>query len=303
MNEKDLKEKINALRHEIDKRNKDIKRLYGEINFHKVEADKFRIERDNSASKIKKFNAEAVEFIKKRDSANSEISELKKKRDLPLNEIRILRSSIKDTRIQRDELNTVARGTSDRLQISYEISFDTLLNKDIALQDEIKIFENLFEIRDRFIAAKNANKMHQSVSRTYDDMKNINKELDEIHNKIQSLAQESQKNHEGAMSIYKEIDELRKYSDECHKKLLETYDYMNPLRDNVTAIKKEIKEIQEKLTPFVTELEKIRSKREERKKEESALEAKEKLQSKKRLSIEDFRILLERNEIKFEEKQ
>lgn len=300
MNEKDLKEKINALRHEIDKRNKDIRKLYREINFHKAEADKLRIGRDESGTKIKKVNAEAKEFIKKRDEVNKEISELKKKRSLLLTEIKNLRGNIKDTKVQRDELNRIARSTNERLQISYESSLDTLLNKDIPLQDEIRIFENLFEIRERLIAAKKANIMHQSVSRTYENMKDINKELDDIHSKIQNLAQESQKNHEDAMRIYKEIDELRKYSDECHRGLLEKYDLMNPLRDNVTSIKNEIREIQEKLTPFVIELEKIRSEREERRKEESVIEAREKLQGKKRLTIEDFRILLERNEIKFE---
>lgn len=300
MNEKELKEHINTLRHEIDKKNSDIKRLYKEINFHKAEADKLRTERDESAGKVKKLSTEAKDFIKKRDEVNTEISGLKKKRILLLTDIKNLGGTIKDVKVKRDELNRIARGTNERIQFSYELSFDTLLNKDLPLNDEIKIFDNLFEIRDRFIAAKKANKIHQSVSNTYTNIKNINAELDEIHGKIQNLAQESQKNHENAMRIYKEIDELRKYSDECHGKLLEKYDLMNPLRDNVTSIKNEIKEIREKLTPFVTEIENIRLERDERKKEKDALEAKEKLQSKKRLSLEDFKILLDRNEIKFE---
>jgi hypothetical protein len=47
-------------------------------------------------------------------------------------------------------------------------------------------------------------------------------------------------------------------------------------------------------------MEKIRGEREERKRDKDLTEAKEKLQTSKRLSLEDFRLLLEKGEINLE---
>lgn len=301
MNEKELKDNVNALRHDIDEREKRIRELYKEINFHKKDADGWRLKRDENTEKANKMSEEARIFTVNRDELNAKIAKLKERRAELINTIKSLTKDIKDSKSVRDQLNKTARGTDESLLGILAGDLDTLLHRDIPLKDEIRIFEKLFELSERVEVAKQADTVHQKVVGGYGQVQGFKAELDKIHEEIQSIARASQEQHEEAMKIYKEVSRMRKESDECHKKLLEKYDLMNPLRDRVNELKNEIKLMQEKLSPHLDEMDKIRQEREDRKRDKDITEAKEKLQSSKRLSLEDFRLLLERGELDLEE--
>jgi len=298
MNEKELKKKINELRHEIDRRNKKLREIYQELGFHRRDADTLRTRRDQLTEKAKKLRGEAKVFIARRNEINEEITKLKKKRISLIEKVKTLTRDIKETKGQRDELNRIARAPDELLDEIYKRDIEKLLEKEMPLGDEIKIFEKIFEIKDRLVAAKKADSIHGKMSATYEDVKKINLSIDKINESIKALAEESQENHQRAMSTYKEVDSISEESTQAHKKLLEKYELMNPLRDQIKSVKNEINNIREKLAPFAEEWEKIRLEREDRKKTQEALKAKEKLQSRKRISIDDFRVLLEKEEIK-----
>jgi len=297
MNEKELKKKINGLRNEIDHRNKKLKDIYHELEFHRRDADTLRTKRDQFNEKAKKLRQEAKSFVAKRNDVNKEIGKLKNKRASFIEKIKTLTRDIKETKGYRDELNRIARAPDTLLTEIYQRDVEKLLEKDMPIEDEVKLFDKIFEVKDRLLAAKKADTVHWKVSSTYEEVKKLNLNIDNINESVQSLAEESQENHQRAMSIYKEIDVISEESTQAHKKLVEKYELMNPLRDQIASIREEIKGVQEKLAPFVDEWGKIRHEREERKKSQDALKAKEKLQSKKRISIDDFRVLLEKNEL------
>ena len=301
MNEDELKRKVNRLRHEIDRKDKNIRGLYKEINFHKSEADEWRLKRDKATEIVKTSGKGAKSCIEKRDIVNKEIASLKKRRESLTKSSREIRNSLKKEKNIRDELNTGSKGTHEMLRKIYYKDMDKLLNNDIELQKEILIFDNIFETGKRLNLAKKADNIHHCMLTEYKDLKNSNKDLDDIHEKIHALAGESQVNHESAMKIYKGVDSMRKESDKCHKKLLEKYDDLNPLRDSVTAIKGEIQEMRDELTPLMEQLEKIRAAREDQKKKKDVVEAKKKLEGNKRLNMSDFKILLDGGELKLKE--
>ncbi|MBN2250900.1 MAG: hypothetical protein JW724_02345 [Candidatus Altiarchaeota archaeon] len=303
MNEKELKDNINALRHEIDQREKKVKELYRQINFHKKDADMWRSKRDEITEKANKLSEEAKVFTANRDELNEKISLLKEKRSNLINTIKNITKDIKQNKSARDELNKAARGTDEYLLNMYVSDLEILLNRDIPLGDEVRIFDKIFELTERVDVAKQADYIHKKIIGGYDHVQTLKTNLDTIHEEIQSIARASQEQHEEAMRIYKEVSGLRKESDECHKKLLEKYDEMNPLRDKVNEVKTEVKGLQEKLSPHLEDMEKIRNEREERRRDKDLTEAREKLQTNKRLSIEDFRLLLEKGEIALEKTQ
>lgn len=303
MAEKELKDSINVLRQEIAQKEKQIKELYKEINIYKKDADLLRAKRDEATEKANKLGEEAKKFTASRDELNDKIAELKNKRGELVSRIRGITKSIRETKGMRDKLNKTAKGTDRMLLSLYSGDLGVLLNKDIPLEEEIRIFEKVFELGERVEVAKQADEVHKSIIENYDSVQELKKELDLIHEHIQKIACDSQEYHENAMKIYKDVSLLRKESDENHKKLLEKYDAMNPLRDRVRDIKGEIKTIQEKLSPHLQEMDKIRFERESKKRDRDILEAKEKLQASKRLSLNDFRLLLERGELDLENEE
>ena len=303
MNEKELKDHVNSLRHEIDVRDKQIRDIYRDVNIHKKDADSWRAKRDETTEKANKMSEEARLFTANRDELNLKIAGLKEKRSKLINEIKEITKTIRDSKSVRDELNKAAGGTDYSLLGKYSGDLDVLLTRDILLAEEIRIFDKIFELSERVEVAKKADTVHQKILSGYDQVQKLKAELDKIHEEIQGIAKESQEQHEEAMRVYKEVSRLRKESDDSHKKLLEKYDSMNPLRDRVNEIKNEIKTYQEKLAPFLDDMEKVRSEREDRKRDKDLTEAKEKMQTSKRLSIDDFRLLLEKGEINLDKKE
>jgi len=300
MNESELKEKLNEYRSQVEGRSREIESILRQLRMLQKDANKFRTQRDEGNEKCKKLSAEAKELREKRDSINKKIAGIKEKRGKITEKIKGLSSEIKKSKEQRDELNKTARGTDQSLGKLFEKNLSILLNEDIPLSRETRIFENILEMKDRLKSAKEATDLHMKVVTTYEGLKGLDVEVDGISAEVRKLADESEKYHLQAVSIYDTVDKMRKESDEAHKKLLEKYDEMNPLRDRITALKEEIAKIQEEMAPYSDQFAEIKSKKDEERKAQMALEVKEKLKSSKRLSFDDFKTLMEGNAIAIE---
>ncbi|MBN2014079.1 MAG: hypothetical protein JW778_02765 [Candidatus Altiarchaeota archaeon] len=300
MNEKELKKQVNELRHEIDGREKEVKVLYSEIEVHRNGAVELKLQIDQAKESIKSSLEEAKLFLSKRDELNKEVAELKKKRKKISDKLRKLGEEIKAKKMKRDELNSKARGTREILGKLYQEKLAKILEGDIPLIDEIRLFDRIFEIEDRLDVVGKADELHTKISKEYEKIQKLNKTFDGVCKKIKSLAEESQESHERAMQIYHGVDDLRERSKQDHGKIKEKYEQINPLRDKVTALKQDIRVLREKLTPLNEELKSFKKQRDDRRRVEDTTKAKEKLQKKGRVSIDDLRVLLESGEISFE---
>jgi uncharacterized coiled-coil DUF342 family protein len=99
--------------------------------------------------------------------------------------------------------------------------------------------------------------------------------------------------HKKVVETYGEIKKKNEEASEAHKRLTERYGESDPIRSQIGAIKDEIGKIREELAPVNDALEDIRLKREENRRLELAREAREKLKTSKRVSLNDLRIILE----------
>lgn len=293
MNEKELKDKINTLRTEIGKKKKEINKVLAEVRTHQKEINELRTSRDQGNEECKKLSQEARVLREQRDELNKQISKLKDERKKLNDKIKSMSGTIKDSKVKRDELNKSARGTDSNLATRFERDMDSLLNKDIPLDKEVKLFNSIFKLIERLEAAREATEFHKKVVETYEEIKGLDDKADELSAQIRKLADESEKYHLQAVEVYQRVDSIRKEADESHKKLLEKYKVVNPLKDNITAIRKEMEKVQEEMAPFAEEMEKIRAKREGERKAQMAVEAKEKLKTSKRISFDDFRAIID----------
>jgi len=297
MDEAKLKKEIKALRSEIEKNTNSIKNIYFEMKVYRKKADEFRSARDEANKRCNELRANAKKLIDERNEIIKEINELKNKRKKLIDEIKSINKEMNEKKGERDSLNKTARGKFISLMNAYVERYEKLLGKEMPLEDEIRLFERVMEIKDRIVKAHEADSLHKEILEEYEKVKALNKEIDELSAKIRELVEQSQKKSNETKSIFEEIDKLKAIGDENHKKLIAIYEEMKPFRDKISAIKERIKKLQKDIEPLNEQLREIYKKGEEEKKEKTLIEARKKMKSNKRLDIMDFRLLLERGEI------
>lgn len=297
MNEEELKKKVEALRNEIIGRENKIKKIHQELTLHRKELSRVKIERDRLNNQFKEKLEEIKKCKEQRNELNGKLAKLKKGHKAFILKIKALSDEIKKLKKERDCLNKKAKGSEEALGKKSQEITDVLLNDDIPLEKEIKLFDDVLTLKERLDVAREANRMHDDILRRYNEMTDVKTKAEGISKEIEQSKGEADNCHKRVMEFSKEITEIRKKADAHHAMLQEKYGQMKPFVDQISAMRKEIKDIQEEISTFASELEKIRTLREEQKRVETAKGVKEKLLKSKRVTIDDFRILLEKGEL------
>jgi uncharacterized coiled-coil DUF342 family protein len=299
LSERELKEKINHLRQKLEQNERELKTIFRDISLHNEGGQDLKARRDGLNARVKELNSKAAELRKKRDEMNSKIAELKAMRDNLRGQGKEFNEKIGELKKMRDELNTTARGRLDTLEKAYTDELNIFLNADIPLEHEINVYDRLLELGKRLEATKKANIVHSEISVEYDRAKEIYTDMDSLHAQIQTLAQESQKYHEEMIKIYNEVDTLRKEADSYHAQLSEKYRNISPLKNKISALKNEMPKLRDELGAYLERMKDYQLARDEQKNKGKREQAKEKLNKKERLSLDEFRILVESKDIKF----
>ncbi len=298
LSERELKEKINILRQKIEQNERELKNTFREISLHNTGGKELKAKRDDLNARIKDMSKNASELRKKRDETNSKIAELKAVRDRLRNKGKEFSGKLGELKKTRDDLNQAARGRLETLGKAYEEELNLFLTADLPLEHEINIFNRLHELNQRLEATKKANEIHSEISVEYNKAREIYTDMDSLHAQIQTLAQESQKYHEELIALYKEIDPLRKEADSYHSLLSEKYKGIAPLRKRISAIKAEIPKLRDELGVCLEQMKELQLAKDEQKNQGKREEAKERFKKSGRVSLEEFRLLVENEDIK-----
>lgn len=296
--ERELKEKINHLRQQLEQKERELKTIFKDISLHSHGGEELKVKRDGLNAKVKEQSAKASELRKKRDEANARIAELKSQRDQLRLKGKEFGEKIGGLKKTRDELNLTARGRIETLEKAITEELNTFLTADIPLELEINIFNRLIELSGRYEATKKANVIHSEITEEYSKGKEIYTDMDSLHARIQELAQESQKYHEEMIALYKEIDTLRKEADTYHAQVSEKYKGISPLRKKIGALKAEIPKLRDELGVYLEQMKDVQLTKDGQKNMGKREQAKEKFKKDGRLSLEDFRLLVESEDIK-----
>jgi uncharacterized coiled-coil DUF342 family protein len=298
LSERELKEKINHLRQRLEQNERELKTIFRDISLHNEGGQDMKAKRDGLNARVKELSSKASELRKKRDETNSKIAELKAMRDSLRGQGKEFNEKIGELKKTRDELNITARGRLETLEMAYTDELNILLSADIPLEHEINVYNRLLELGQRLEATKKANVVHSEISVEYGRAKEIYTDMDSLHAQIQTLAQESQKYHEEMIEIYNEVDTLRKEADSYHAQLSEKYKNISPLRKKIGALKNEMPKLRDELGAYLEQMKGYQLARDELKNEGKREQAKKKLNKKERLSLDEFRILVESKDIK-----
>ncbi len=298
LSERDLKEKINLLRQRIEQNERELKTIFRDISLHSQGGNDLKAKRDGLNARVKELSPKAAELRKKRDETNAKIAELKAQRDQMRGIGKEFSERIGELKKSRDELNLTARGRFETLEKAYQEELNLFLTADLPLEHEINIFSRLNELNERLKATQKANEIHSVITLEYTRGKEIYTDMDTLHAKIQTLAQESQKSHEEMIKLYNEIDTLRKEADSYHVQLNEKFKGIAPLRKKISVLKMEIPKLRDELGVYLEQMKEYQLGRDEQKNVGKREQAKEKFKKDGRLSLDEFRLLVESEDIK-----
>lgn len=299
MTERELKEKVNKIRTQIDQNERSLKSIFRELKLHRTDTTDLKEKRDALNLQVKELVPNARGHKSKRDEVNRKIADLKTERSGIQSATQKVVDEIARMKSKRDNLNKLSKGSVESLSKAYADELDKLLNADIPLKHEIDIIERLTQLEERLGAAFSANEVHQKIIESYESSKGIYDTGDNVNEQIRSLAKESQIHHLAMLEAYKTIDMLRKEADMYHAQIKEKYSASAPLRAKIDPLKAKIRQLREELNIYLEKLKGMQLAKDEIKQDEQHVVAKEKLDKSGRLSLQDLKVLMDKGDIKF----
>jgi uncharacterized coiled-coil DUF342 family protein len=298
ISEKDLKLKVNELRTQITRDERELRSLFNELRLHRTNMGELKEKRDSLNSQVKEIVARARELKEKRDGVNTKISELKDVKNARISAGQQVSDEIGKLKAERDALNKVSRGTVDIISKAYSAELDTFLNADVPLHHEIDVLGRLVQLEERLKAAMKADEVHKKIQETYDAA--VSQQFgsgENIGSTIKELAEISQQYHLEMIDLYKKVDEMRKDADLYHAQIKEKFGVTEPLRARIDPLKQRIAQLRDELSSYLEKLNDIQLVKDEKKQQEQRVVAKEKLEKTGKMSLQVLKVLLENGDL------
>ncbi len=255
--------------------------------------------RNEYNKKVSEYLKRAKEFEEKRNSLNSEVQKLKDKRAKFQEEL-IEKKNMLDNLI-KDESSLVNKKSFNKQ--NYRIQ---KINKEIQkiewkLQTSIlkpeeereliqmaeKLSENLNSLTSTIKLSKQQNTLWKEVSK-------LRKEINHLHNAIIELAKESQMYHKAMNESYAKVNEARKKANSYHKEFIQHKKQGDSYHRELLSLYPEKNRIKEKLGKIKRVMREKQRQETMRNLEENVKEALNKYKNGVNLSLDEFRLLVER---------
>lgn len=285
---------------------------------------------ESNEKKIEELNLQLASIKNERDKLNSEAKSWAQKRNAIHEQIRKLRTEANNIRESRDALNQKVKELKDLREkakaerkekpnqiLKLREKMKTLLKKKPAqnlqaIQGEIESLE--WKIQTTSLAVKQEEELIGKVKRL-EIKRNILKQLQEMkitlielqteektlatkakahHEKLSETAERSQKLHEQRLKILKHIKNLKTEADSAHQRYVEHSEKADELHQRYIELLQKIHELKQKKRK-VEEAE--QKKRQKRLLEEARKKALEKKKRGEKLTLEEFKLLVEQGNV------
>lgn len=246
--------------------------------------------RDELNEQFQRLKERIQELKEKRDSLNLQVRELKEKREEARRKLDAKRAeaeSVKNTIISLEKRASGSySGLKKRMQeLEWKIQTNSLSAKEEArliaqikkLEAQVVVYDKIRELRDRMI-------MLQAEMNAARLMAN------EAHEKLSEIAKESEVYHERMIEVAKEASDLKSEADEAHL----SYAEIKRQADEAHLEYIKAKESRQKII-VEDQMSRLKKQQEVRKKVEDIAE--EKLRRGEKLSLDEFRALVEKGAV------
>lgn len=245
------------------------------------ERDRLRIEEREiidqmreSRSKLAKVRTELQSLRKNRDELNETVRALKKDRDELRNAARTSITKLKGLRKVSGRTFEGVRAEHEMAQLEWKIQ-----TAPLGKEEEKRLMVKVKTLETKVGSYKRIQRLSQEVDKG-------RKEADDLHGRIQELAEASQKHHEEILRVGEKFHELRQKLDDQEKRL-----------DEVRGRTREVSQKYFSIVTMTREADKVaQAQRQKAHKEGLKESAKKKLSKGERVSLHELGALLEEGE-------
>ena len=275
----------------VDLKNK-FKLLRSQSNFYTDEAKRFLRLRNSLNQQIVELLNESKAAKKNRNDLNQKVSELKQERDA-------LRKQLDELFKQFEELDSQIKNTEDHqsiIKMRKEIHHNewTLQTKKITSAEENALVERIEQLEAKLSQMNDISKILTERKKVQNDIQSIKTKLKVSSDQIRKYSQESQVHHNKMVESLNAIDnEIKSKADEAHQKYIEAkgkadeyYMKSQTLVPRINEIMNELGEFQNMKNVSMEKVTEVVQNRVEK--------AVEKFKSGKRLTLEEFTLLVKR---------
>jgi uncharacterized coiled-coil DUF342 family protein len=227
------------------------------------------------------------------------ISETNEEKKKIFKEMQPYLQKIGDIRKVRDTLNEASRGTLERLKENYINTRSNLLNSDISLKNELYLYQNLFELRDRLLIKREADTQHQRIVRIKEvDLARFNEDLRKMEGQIGDLKSQSHEGLETAKEMWARRDSIREKAQKEHKAFIDGMKQLKGLNKQIWERRKRIQQLYRKIDDWRKEFKKSPEERKKADKGRKQKDAVAKYKRGEKLSLEELSLVMESGEMK-----
>jgi len=280
---------------QTDARLKELDELADEVREQKERMETLKIaargwveKRGNLNAQNRKIWQEAKELKKKRDELNEEIKKLKEERTKIYEQTTPKRTELESLRKRIDRLlGRTSRSESATIRRIHELDWEIQTNP-LTLTEEKAIIEQVKELEEQALVHKEARTIRDRILELRADLVALRTAANTVHEKVTNLAKQSQSYHEVMLTKIKETEGTKSQADEAHKQYAQ--------------IRLELEESQKKSAEAFERFRELRltmkqEKEDEEKRRVETLMAVEseaamkKLKERKKVTLEEFKIL------------
>ncbi len=276
--------------HKLSEFRKELTALRQKLNALSAEKEKWYEKKVKAGSEISRLIGLLKEAKAKRDGLTAKVRELKAKRDKTSEKLKKLVDEANALRREKQgvEKKQGIKVSPNKLRKEVEDLEYKLETEALSPDKEKKLMKLIKEKKKQFKELEKTSDIWDKVYKLEREIKDLKKENQERHLKVQVIAAESQKRHEELLAYAKQIDALRKEEEENKNKFLS-------FKREFTELNKKVKEKIRRVNALrkLVAKEKKEEIIEEEHKNEDILKKKEqevmeKIKHKKKLTTEDL---------------
>ncbi len=281
--------------------------LQDQIKSIRDEALKEKDLRDN-------INLQVAKLKEDRSSASTQIADLKQKRNDAWDQVKQIRTSLKELISRQKDAKKQLKSIYPMLKRLEELDW-TIMTQSMPFEKEQNMMNEIDQIVSEIAKEKGfINYDHvildfDAAKKQIDELKEVAQQYhnlmiqtvednDKIHAKIQDLVKESEKHHQAMQELFAQIDPLKKEEEAAHQSMVENLKEVQLLETGKEEIYKEIRVIEKQFAHFKTLEMQQKVAEQEKILDKKAQEALAKLESGKKLSMDEFGLLLKKGLIK-----
>ncbi len=261
----ELRKKLNQVNNEKENWFRKKEELKKEIAISITEAKKLREEKD-------KVNLQVKEFKKKRDEQNS-----------------ITKKKIDEFKDLKEKINLKEKGKSaGETKNEIDKIEERIETEALKFSEEKRLMKKIAKLREEYEKAKGESSVFGEIKKIESEIVESKKAAEELHKKVQELAEESKKKHGAYLEVSKKIKEINNEQENAFNNFLKFKEEFNRISKMADDKLGELRKVKDELDGFKLKDKEEKDEAKKRILDKKAEDVEEKLKKGEKLTTEDL---------------